>query len=95
MNIHDIYLTPQRQAHIYASGLLTILTLGTLATIAACLAAIWGVVELAALLLTATVEACATIGTTFAAADPLVKCLVLAGLAYIAYRAGRRMMRRA
>lgn len=94
MILQDV-ITPQRQAHIYASGLLTIITLGTLGAIAACIAAIWAVVELAALLLTVTVETCSTIGSTFAAADPLVKFLILAGLAYITYRAGRRIARRA
>lgn len=94
MNLHDVHLTPQRQAHIYATGLLTILTLGTLAAIAACLAAIWLVVELATLLLTATVECCATIGATYAGADPLVKFLILVALGFVACHTGRRLLRR-
>lgn len=94
MILQDLHLTPQRQAHIYATGLLTIITLGTFAVIAACLAALWLLVELATLLLTAMVEACNTIGQTYASADPLVKFLILVALGFVVYRAGRRLLRR-
>ena len=92
--IHN-FLTAQRQAHLYASGFLAIITLGTLALIALCIAALWALVEVAALLLTATIETCAAIGSTYVAADPLVRFLILAGISYITWRAGRRMLRRA
>lgn len=82
------------QAHIFASGLLILLTLGTLAAVALCLAALWLLVQAAALLLTSTVEACSAIAATYTAADPLVKFFILASLATLAYRAGRRMLRR-
>jgi len=95
MILHGLPLTPQRQAHIYATGFLTIITLGTFAVVAACLAALWAVVELATLLLTSIVECCSTIGATYTAADPLVKLLILASLAYVTYRVGRHMLRRA
>jgi hypothetical protein len=95
MIFQGFQLSPQRQAHIYASGFLAIITLGTLALIALCIAALWALVELASLLLTATVEACSSIGATYAAADPLVKFLILASLAYLGYRVGRRLLRRA
>lgn len=94
MILQDIW-SPQRQAHVFAVGALVIITLGTLATIALCIAALWLLVELATLLLTVTVEACATIGQTFTAADPLVKFLILASIAYIVYRGFKRMVRKA
>ena len=71
-----------------------ILTLGTFAAIGACLVALWGLVELATLLLTATVEACNTIGQTYTVADPLVKFLILVAIGFVMYHAGRRVLRR-
>lgn len=94
MSFQDI-LRPQHQAHIYATGLLAIITLGTLALIGLCIAALWFLVELVQFLLIAIVESCATIGQTFSTADPLVKFLILASLAYIGYRIGRHLLRRA
>lgn len=94
MMLSDFHLTPQRQAHVYAAGLLTIITLGTFAVIAACFVALWLLVELATLLLTATVEACNTIGQTYASADPLVKFLLLVAIGFVVYHAGRRLLRR-
>lgn len=91
----NIHLTASSQAHVFASGLLILLTLGTLAAIALCLAALWFLAELAALLLTTTIECCSTIAATYTAADPLVKFLILASLAIIAWRAGRQVLRRA
>lgn len=88
-------LTAQRQAHIYATGLLAIITLGTLALIGLCFVALWFLVELAQLLLTAIAESCAIIGQTFTTADPLVKFLILVSLAYLTYRAGKHVLRRA
>jgi len=95
MILQDLHLTPQRQAHIYATGLLTILTLGTFAVIAACFAALWGVVELATLALTAIVEACNIIGQTYASADPMIRFLLLVALGLVAYKIGRGLLRRA
>lgn len=60
MHFQDI-LTAQRQAHVYAVGMLWLLTVGTFATIALGLAVLWLLVELAQLLLTVTIECCATI----------------------------------
>ena len=87
--------TPQRQAHIYATGFLVILTLGTLAAIAACLIAIWAVVQFATLLLTSIIESCTMVGQMYASADPLVKFLILVAIGFLIYQAGRRFLRRA
>ncbi|HVU68017.1 MAG TPA: hypothetical protein VHD63_12840 [Ktedonobacteraceae bacterium] len=91
--MHHLHLTPQRQAHIYATGLLTILTLGTLAAIGACLAALWALVELATLLVTSIVECCSLFGQTYASADPLVKFLLLVALGFVIYRVMRKVWR--
>lgn len=82
----DLPLSPARQAHIYASGMLTIITLGTLALIAACFAALWLLVEMATLIFTAIVESCALIGQLYTSADPLVKFLILLSISYASYR---------
>lgn len=92
--LQDSLLSPTRQAHIYAAGFLTILTLGTLATIALCLASIWFLVELAQLLLAAIVESCSTIAATYTAADPLVRFLMLVAIGYLIYSVGRRAIAR-
>ena len=95
MTLHDSFLSPRRQAHIYASGFLVLLTLGTLAAIGLCLAALWLLVELTMLLLISIIECCSAIGTTYAAADPLVKFLILVAIGAVFYYAGRRLLRRA
>jgi hypothetical protein len=87
-------LTPERQAHIYATGLLWLISIGTLATIALSVAAIWLLVELAQLLLAGIVEGSRAIDATFAAADPFVRLLILASLGYLAYRVARKLLRR-
>lgn len=94
MHFQDI-LTPQREASLWATTLLVTISLGTLALIALVFVALWLLVELAQLLLTATVEACNTIGATYASADPLIKFLLLVALGFVVYRAGQRLLRRA
>jgi hypothetical protein len=94
MILQDVHLTPQRQASIYAQGLLILLALGTLTAIGLCIAALWLLVEVIQLLLTAIVEACTTIGATFQAADPLVKFLLLVAIGFVLYRAGQHFLRR-
>ncbi|MGH2506953.1 MAG: hypothetical protein ACRDHZ_06005 [Ktedonobacteraceae bacterium] len=83
------HLTPQRQAHIYSTGLLTIITLGTLALIATCFVAMWALVELATLVFIAIFEACTLIGQLYSAADPLVKVLIWVILGTVLYRLAR------
>lgn len=87
------YLTPQRQAHIYATGLMTIVALGTISLIALCLAALWLLIELATLIVQSVVECLTTIGTTYASADPLVKFLILVGIGFVVYRLVRKVWR--
>lgn len=91
--IQDLHLSPRAQAHCYALGLLVALTLGTLAMIGLVVAAFWLLIQFCALLLSSTLEACSAIGGTFASADPLVKFLILASVAYIVYRVVRRVWR--
>jgi hypothetical protein len=93
MSFQDI-LSPQRQAHAYAVGMLWLLTIGTLATIALGLFAFLGLVELAQLLLTAMVESCAAIGQTFQTADSFTRVIILVFIGLVLYRAGRRALRR-
>lgn len=87
------HLTPQRQATIYASGLTTILALGTLALIAICLAALWLVVQFALLVFTTIVASCNTLAGTFASSPDLVKLLILCAAGAIAYKFARRVWR--
>lgn len=90
----DTVLTPRQQAHLYASGALTIIILGTLALFALCLVALWAVVELAALLLQSALECLTTVGATYASADPLVKFLILVGIGAVLFYLARRFLRR-
>ncbi len=94
MNLHGLPLSPERQAHLYATGMLTILTLGTLASIAAVVAALWLLVQVVILCLESTIEALTTVGATYQAADPLVRFLILLTIGAVLYRAGRFMLRR-
>lgn len=89
----NLRFSPQRAAHIYATGATTIILMGTLGCIAACLAAIWALVALAQLLLTGIVETSSAIGGIYAAADPMVRLLLIAGIAYVVYRTTRRAWR--
>lgn len=90
----DTILTPKRQRHIYATGALTIITLGTCALFALCLVALWAIVELAALLLQSVLECLITVGAAYASADPLVKFLILVGIGAACYYLARRFLRR-
>lgn len=84
------HINPQRQAHIYASGLLALLSLGTFALIAVCIAAFWLLIQFALLALQSIVECSHAIGTTFQSADPLVKFLMLLACGFVVYRVARR-----
>lgn len=87
------YLTPQKQASVYATGLMTILALGTLSLIALILAALWLFVQLAALILQCVVECLTTIGYLYASADPLIKFLILVSVGFVVYRLVRKAWR--
>jgi hypothetical protein len=51
---------------------------------------VWSLFKLVELALTAIVEACNTIATTYNGADSLVKFLILLAIGYVIYRVVRR-----
>lgn len=89
-----LQMSPSMQAHCYAIGRLAIIVIGTAGVIAACLAALWLVFQIAALILVSIVECCNLIGSLYSGADPLVKLLVLACVAVAMYRVVPRALRR-
>lgn len=90
MIFQSLGLTPQRSAHVAATGALAVIAIGTIGTVVLVLAAIWLAVQFIALILTATVEVCTTIATTYNGADSLVKFLILLACGYVVYRVVRR-----
>lgn len=82
----DLHLSPQRQARIYATGLLTLLTLGSLALIAFCFLALWLVAQIANLALQSLIE----LASTWSAIDPILKLFLLICASYLLYRAVKR-----
>jgi hypothetical protein len=84
-------LTPRQQASIAAIGLITVVSVGVTTCIMLVLALLWLVVHLALLTLQAFVETLSAIGTTYAAADPLVKFLLFVALGVVMYRVYRKV----
>lgn len=78
-------ISPKTQAHIYATGLVSLITLGTFALIALCFVALWMVVQFATLLLTSMIEALSTVGQLYATSDPMIKFLILVSLGSMVY----------
>lgn len=89
----NIRLTAKSQAHCYAMGFITLFTLGTLALIALLFAAFWLLVQLVAIFLAGIIEACNAIGSTFQAADPLVKTILLIAIGALIYQIVRKVWR--
>jgi hypothetical protein len=87
------HLTPQRRATIYGVGLAAIFFSGILTLIAAVLAGLWLVMQLALLLLTTIVASCNTLAATFASSPDLVKLFILCAAAAIAYKLARTFWR--
>lgn len=84
--------TPRQQASIAAIGLVTVVSMGVAACIVIVLALLWLVVHLALITLQAFIETLSTIGATYAAAaDPLVKFLLLVAIGYVMYRVYRKI----
>ncbi|HEU5376454.1 MAG TPA: hypothetical protein VFV38_13505 [Ktedonobacteraceae bacterium] len=86
-------LSPQHQAHIYASGLATIFVLGTLSLVVVCLAALWCVFQLAVLILASIVECSLLISALYQDSPPVLKLLILASIGFMLYKTvqkGRR-----
>lgn len=86
--------TPRQQAAAMTGGLALIIWLGVAAAIALALAALWLVAQLALLTLQTIVECMNAIGTTYQAADPLIKFCLLVVIGYVVYRAGKRFLAR-
>lgn len=93
-DLHSL-LSPQRQAHIYASGLTAIMVLGTLTLIMLGLAALWLVMQFALLLLTTLIASCNTLATTFTNSPDLVKLVILCAGLFVAYKGVRKVWRQA
>lgn len=87
-------LTPRTTASLAVLGLTTIVTAGVAACVATILAILWGLVELALLFLQATVSTLTVIGSTFIAAQPTIRLLVLVLIAYAVYRVYRQVSKR-
>lgn len=92
--LQNLRFQPKAEANIFAMGLTTIFILGTLALIAVCLICAWLVFQLAVLILSSIVESASLIATTYMAADPLVKFLILLAIGYVLYRLTRKVWRR-
>lgn len=86
-------LTAQKQASIFATGLLLLLSLGTLASIALIIVALWAVVELLTLAIQSIVECLTTASNLFTSSPDLVKVLLLAIVGVVAYWLIRRYRR--
>ena len=71
------FLTPERQSGIYASGLLTIFTLGSLTLIGLGLAVIWLFVQGVSLVFKSCLEALSSLEAAFLSADPFIRVIVL------------------
>lgn len=76
--------------HVYVSGLVALLTFGTLGLVAACLAVFWLVLQFVLLAFQSITECSQAIDTTFQAADPLIKFFMLLAVGYALYRVVRR-----
>ncbi len=92
MVFQDI-LSPQRQAHIYASGLLAIIFLGSIGLIVACFVVLWLAFQFVALLLASVVECSIAISHLFSSAAPLLEFLILCTLGLLAVKAVYKVWR--
>lgn len=79
-------LSPQAEAHVYATGRTAVIIMGTLGVIAVCLVALWLVLQLALVLLTTLVASCNELAGAFASADPLVKLLLFGVFALVVWQ---------
>lgn len=91
-NILHETLSPRQQAAVFTTGYMAVLFIGILATIALCFAALWLVFQACFLALASIVEALQSIGSLYAASDPMIRFLILVALAYGAYRIARHLL---
>jgi hypothetical protein len=78
---------------IVSIGFLTVILAGVATCTALILAMLWGLVQVALLLLQATAITLSTIETTFTAANPTIRLIVLVLGVYGLYRAYRQVKR--
>lgn len=88
-----LHLTPKRQASIYASGLLAIISLGSLSLLMICLACLWLAIQLVLLLFTTLVASCTVLSSTFAHSPDLVKLLILCALLFCLVKGAQKVWR--
>lgn len=80
----------RQQAYVYRSGLVALLSLGTLSLLALCLAACWLLFRFVLLAFQSMLECGQAIDNTFQAADPLVRFLMILAVGFVLYRIVRR-----
>jgi hypothetical protein len=79
--------SPERvQGLVIGLGLLTFVSVGVAACLALVVVVFWLAVQVVLYLLQAVVETFSSIGLIWVNADPFVKVVILAGLAYGGYR---------
>lgn len=86
--IQNIRLNPRN--HVYVSGLVALLTFGTIGLVATCIAVFWLLFQFALLAFQSIAECSQAIDSTFQAADPTVKFLMLLVAGIVLYRIVRR-----
>lgn len=84
----------RQQAAALTTALALIITLGIAAALALVLAALWFLAEFALLTVQTIVECMNALGTTYQAADPLIKFCLLVVIGYVLYRAGKYILAR-
>lgn len=84
--LQDFRVSPQHQAHIYATGFTALIALGTLSLVAMCLAALWLVFQLAVLILASVVECSSLISALYQDSPPVLKVLILASIGFALYK---------
>lgn len=73
----DFLLTPRMQGHIFASGLLAILTLGTLSLILLAFVALWAVVSACATIVLSVLSTLAAIQVAYSTLNPVMQSVAL------------------
>lgn len=83
-----------QQAAAITAGYMLVIFLGIAAIVAIVLGCLWAIAQLFLLVLQCVIECLSTIGTTYQAADPLVKFLILVAIGFLVYRAGKWFLAR-
>jgi glycopeptide antibiotics resistance protein len=88
MILQSIHLNPRNHATV--SGMAVLLTLGTFALVALCIAAFWLLLQFVLLAFQSMVECGNAIESTFQSADPMIRFLMLLAIGFVLYRIVRR-----